>query len=876
MFVAKVKNVISGDQIILVPSKATAIPPPERLLTLQNIRADSYAAKAYVRQTMIGKLVQFSLVQKAGTREFGDIKTPLFDSLVHQLLLLGLAKVKDSVPDLDEVDQLRQIEEEAKRNKVGEWDVSHAGVEEVPLNENVATKLRLFPISVTVEKVICGDRLVIRAIVDDHHHVVTPVLLAGIKCPRTDDPAHAKIGQLAKLFVEDKLMTTTANITAKFIGESQQGVPIAVLNHPSGNNIVQALLEQGFGEVVDWQLTLVGLTEMAKFRKAELTAKALAKGLYQTAAPVAAKAGSAAPSKTKLAVGATIDATVARVISPDTYVIRIGDDTEATVQLASVRGPRPNDSTAGASQPALVATAREFAREKVAGKPVKVYVDGHREANPDHGFDARFMVSINHNGNDLLEQLVSKGWATVLKHSKATSHERSLNWDKLVEVEAAATENKKGIHSANINKVLTMGGRVVDASENATKAKTFFNGFKQKGRILGFYVDYVPLANRVRLLNPKEGTKLMVILGGLTNDKLQIDNDEAVKFLNKKFLQRNVEFDVYDTDKVGGFIGNLYASAQATSPVQIQLVENGLAKLHEFSVSSNKHADELEGAETSAKAGKKGVWANYDAAAEKAQLEQTQKSVAEMSLAAKTPKFFDIEVVDIDSTGVISYHHLDGATTGKFAQFKQDFNLFHAKHPSSLANSVDVPFQLTKPPKKGDLVSAKFENGKFYRAKVTNFDRATNKFSVKHIDFGNVDEVPLSALRGVPSQFSTQAYPAFAHTCILGQVDLPPTTPTDYLKEAIEVLEDLCFDKKLVLGGLPSLGGVEYVATLYDSEKLIKDPLYTINKQLVAEGYAIVSKGCNDSELLAAQAEAKREHFGCWEFGDATAEADDF
>lgn len=878
MLVAKVKNVLSGDQIVLVPSKATAIPPPERLLTLQDVRADSYAAKKYVHDTLIGKLVQFKVSSKAATREFGDVKTPLFDSLVKELLQRGLAHVKDNVPDSDEVYELKQIEELAKHQGKGMWSPQYQQPEEGSITPEIEAKLKQSPLPVVVERVISGDRVMARIIVSDTEHIVTAVLLAGIKCPRTDEAAHQKIAQLAKMFVEDKLMTTTSPITVLLIGESQLGVPIGVFNHPLGNSIAQALLDQGYAEVVDWHLPLVGSQTMSQFRKAELTAKALGKGMFaqKTATKGAppALATTAGAGKAKVAVGSTIDAVVAKVVSADTYVLRLPDDLEITVQLASVRAPRPNDTTAGSSQAALVATAKEFARERTIGKPVQVYIDGHREANPDHGFDARFMVSIKVAGKDLLERLVSQGLATVLRHSKATAHERSLNWDRLLELEEEAKTAKKGIHSNNIQKVLTVGTRVVDASENATKAKTFFNGFKQKGRISGYYVDYVPLTNRVRLLNPKEGTKLALILGGLTNDKLSLLNEEGVKQLNKKLLQRNVEFDVYDADKVGGFIGNLYLNQQATTPVQVHLVEQGLAKLHDIAVGSNPFAAQLEAAETAAKNAKRGVWANYDAAAEQAQLEQTQRSLAEMLVAAKTPKFFDVEVVDVDQQGVISFHMIDSATTAKFAQFKTDFNNFHQQHPSSLQSSVNLPFQLTKGPKKGELVSAKFENGKYYRAKVLGFDRSTGKYSVKHIDFGNVDDVPLSLLRSLPPQFNTAAYPQFAHSAVLANVDLPPSKPTDYLTEALEALEDLCFDKKLVLGALPS-AVAEYEGTFYDLENM-GDLLNTINKQLVADGYGIVKKNCQDQALIQAQAQAKRDHVGCWEFGDVTAAEDDF
>ena len=131
------------------------------------------------------------------------------------------------------------------------------------------------------------------------------------------------------------------------------------------------------------------------------------------------------------------------------------------------------------------------------------------------------------------------------------------------------------------------------------------------------------------------------------------------------------------------------------------------------------------------------------------------------------------------------------------------------------------------------------------------------------MDFGNVDKVPLSSLRVLPKRFGTDVIRPFAHTCKLQNIQLPPTQPKDYLTEAIYLLEDLTFDKKLVLSGLPSrTQGIEYDAILYDAEESLKDPEYTINKQLVAEGYG----------LLQVQKKAKSDRVGCWELGDITAD----
>lgn len=888
-FVAKVKNVVSGDTLILVPSKTTQLPAPERLLTLSYVRSDDYETKEYFRLLLIGRDIKFKVDYKnAGGREFGDVQAPIFKSLIVHLLTKGLVKLKDNVSenDGDIYYDLKEAENTAKLNALGIWG-KHNTVEVVPLDAEIIQLSQKKPLKVIVEKVISGDRVMAR-IVLKNAHVTTPLLLAGIKSPRTDEttqsPQVSKVAQQAKAFVEEKLLTTKAELTVSIIGHSQNDIPIGIIHHESGNDIHLKLLELGYAEIVDWQSTLVGSKIMGGYRKAEQTARALGKGLFaSSSSSITAKPAKIGGS---LKPGATIEnVQIARVIGADTLLVRLPSDEEITVQLASVRAPRPGDSTVTTShahQQALVATAREFVRHQVIGKTGSLYIDGYRNENKELNFDARFLVSFKYSNTDLSELIVSNGFGTVIKHNKATAHERSANWDRLVEIEEEQKKlGKKGLYfSGDINKVLTVGTRVVDASENAVKARTFLNGFKQKGRISGgFHVEFIPSMNRVKLFNPKEGLKLTLILGGLTNDKTETLSEQGLKFMNKKFLQRNVEFEVYDADKIGGFVGNLYASSKALLPVQTTLLEQGFCKVHD-SVHSNQFAAEFIKAESQAQTGRKGVWADYDEGKVQAELAQTEGKLRELSLEAARPKFFDVEVVDIDSAGLITFHMLDGATVQKFATFKSQFAAFHSQAPSASAASVDLPFNLVKPPKKGELVSAKFlENSKYYRGRVLSFDKATGKYQVLHLDFGNIDKVPLSSLRSLPAKFNLVSYPSFAHTSTLQNIKLPPSSPTDYLSEALEVLDELTYDKKLVISAIPSSGSADYTGVFYDSKNSLADPTYTINKQLVEEGFGVVDPTTTNAalkpyvgDLVAAQAKAKSQHLGCWEFGDVSFE----
>lgn len=874
---AKVKNVISSDTVILVPPKSSQVPVPERMLTLSYVKpGNSFESKEFVRNLLIGKEIKFKVNFKHPTtgKEFGDIQSPIFTSLTEYLVERGIVELKDNIDESDFTDNLLDLQQKAKLKNAGIWG-SNPKIELIEVDESIIAKSQKNSITTIVEKVINGDRIIGRILVNKTQHISTPLLLAGIKCPRTDDINQSKnltlVANQAKQFVEEKLLTTKDNIKIKIVGESQNGIPIAILEHPSGNNIHEKMLEKGFGEIVDWQSTLIGSQTMSVLRRAEQTAKALGKGIYDTGKTISAPTVSGKITAKHLRPGLNVDnVVVSRVLQADTLNVKLPSGEEKTVQLASLRSPKQNDSTITTNQQyqlALVNSAREFVRQQVAGKTVSMYIDGFRTENKDLGLESRFTVSIKVGQNDLSEMILNKGWATVIKHNKQTIDERSLNWDKLVEIEEQQKKlGKHGIYfKGDISKVLTVGTRIVDASENLSRSKSFFSNFKQKGRISGgYHVEFIPSVNRVKLFNPKEGLKLTLILGGLANEKSEF-SDKGLEFMNTKFLQKNVEFDIYDLDKIGGFIGNLYLNSNSLKPVQVNLLENGFVKLHDIAVGSNAFENDFVKAEESAKASKKGLWS-------KDQVANVTSALKEVSITK--PSFHDIEVTYIDSNGVIYYQQLDSATKNKFATFKQDFDDFHQQNPSATSTSYDLPFNLTKPPKKNDLVSVKLEdNGKYYRGRILSFDKSSNLFEVRHLDYGNVDEVPLSSLRVLPTFFSIQTIPVFSHSCKLRFVKLPPTKPVNYLNDALDLLDELTFEKTLVINALPLTNDIaEFDVILYDSQESLKDASYTINRKLVEEGMAIVDDAIKSDdplfiELKKVQQKAIEGHKGCWKYG---------
>jgi staphylococcal nuclease domain-containing protein 1 len=72
---------------------------------------------------------------------------------------------------------------------------------------------------------------------------------------------------------------------------------------------------------------------------------------------------------------------------------------------------------------------------------------------------------------------------------------------------------------------------------------------------------------------------------------------EATEFATRRYMQREIEFEVDTVDKSGGFIGTLYMNK--TENVAIVLVKEGLASVHSFSADGLPWSRQLYDAEVS-------------------------------------------------------------------------------------------------------------------------------------------------------------------------------------------------------------------------------------------------------------------------------------
>ncbi len=153
------------------------------------------------------------------------------------------------------------------------------------------------------------------------------------------------------------------------------------------------------------------------------------------------------------------------------------------------------------------------------------------------------------------------------------------------------------------------------------------------------------------------------------------------------------------------------------------------------------------------------IWKDYDEDAE-----ETVEVPAEDSTTALKTEYLDVIISDVRTkpSFAFSVQILNTEGIASLEKLMRDFSLHH--------KTVAVPPSFA--PRGGELVSAKFSDGQWYRAKVRRASPIKKEAEVTFIDYGNQDTVTFADIRPLDPKF--RSLPGQAHEarlrCVLGQL----------------------------------------------------------------------------------------------------------
>lgn len=365
----------------------------------------------------VGKVVQFKVLYNIPTgvkRDYGTVILQGGQSLPEAAVSEGWAKLRDDAGRKDEsedsknlLEKLELQEAKAKHDSKGLWGVEDGRIEntyDISDPKSFAEQWQGKPLDAIVERVLTGDRMIVRLFLSRTKHVQTLVLVAGIRAPTTKrvNPSDGKeqpaepFGAEAHQFVESRLLQR--NVVVDMLGVSPQNTLVCEVKHPNGS-IAEFVLKAGLARCTDFHSTMLG-SRMATLRQAEKQAKDSRQGVFQGIA------------STKASAGLDQDATVTRIQTADTIYIRVRSGEEKRASLSSIRQPKPTDP----KQSPFQADAKEFLRKRLIGKHVKVKIDGKKAAS--EGYEEREVVTVFVNNKNVALMLVESGYASVIRHRK--------------------------------------------------------------------------------------------------------------------------------------------------------------------------------------------------------------------------------------------------------------------------------------------------------------------------------------------------------------------------------------------------------------------------------------------------------------------------
>jgi endonuclease YncB( thermonuclease family) len=178
-------------------------------------------------------------------------------------------------------------------------------------------------------------------------------------------------------------------------------------------------------------------------------------------------------------------------------------------------------------------------------------------------------------------------------------------------------------------------------------------------------IEHILGGNRFVVLVPARNLLLrLAVLGLLPISPSDVYGRQATLYSLRKYLNRNVEFDLREVDKSGGFLATMEVVSEFGDRIDVAkaLLLGGLAEVHKRTVKDIPNFDELVAAQEEAKAMSMGKWS--DRSVDRLQIEFDQ--------------FYPVRVIDVIDAATLTVQFLQAAMKEVFALLPSATSLLEA------------------------------------------------------------------------------------------------------------------------------------------------------------------------------------------------------
>jgi len=915
--VARVKNVLSGDTVILL-GKASAPneKAPEVVFTLENISAPRVASKGngnidepgafpsreWLRGLVVGKMVAFETRKQgatAGDRVYGLLNFTPQGAVTDGPISVALEAVRNGYATPRMIAAPESADEGPEGGPENEWKMnlwraydeakrSQAGIHSMtPLVRTIKNAGDGFEVQTLVdlskkfgreggrikcviEYIFDGSRFRVQITdpaMGELKHGSFTLLLAGVTSPRAGNPRAVppteseEFADEARTFAELRVLQRELDIV--LYGTDKSGVcGVGSIIHPKGNIAVE-LLKNGLARMSDWSLRMMPSSEVPALRTVENGAKRSKVGIWHSYVPP------------KLSGDSEITGTVVEVLSGDSVnilpdgAVYDSEDKLVKISLASIRSPRVGNERVGRANEPYSLECKDRLRIMTVGKPCKIKVHYEREIPFGSNAETRqFGTLSTKNKADIGETLISEGLATTQYHKDG--EDTSPTYDDLLAAESTAKESKRGMHAEKEYKIPS-----VNDISTPQKAKAYSGSLMRAGKLKAI-VEYCFNGARFKMLIPSENCYIMFAPNALrcpqpsppVGSARQVKAAEPFGDASKRHArltvhQRSVEINCTGVTLGGVFVGSIdVGKGDDRRDYGIELLSAGLASVDQRKIDYGEAPKELVDAQVAAQAKKVGIWS----------LKQVVENKPQKAAAAEkaNDELLSIKISEIRS-GTHFFYHVINDQSAK--AIDDSMKLFTTN------NGIQgVPCDL----KVNKVVAALFDDGSgksWYRAKVVEKQAGGTKAVVLFLDHGNVATLSVAThLRPLDPSLGTDCIPPVAKEATLA-LTLSRPLSDDYGMECARKLQSLCWGKELQIRTTGRDESGKMALTI------VTDSNESVNEQLISAGLARVAKpdavkalaanmlnGSSVIKLAAnlkvAQESARKSRTGMWRYGD--------